>query len=495
MAPIRLRDLAIGGLVHDIGKLSVPDEILQKPGPLDDEEFEVIRRHPEWGHDLSQELGGFPGAGGAAGAGPSRAPRRRRLPPRPRRAGARPRDADPGRLRRLRRPALHARLPRGMEPGARAGAAPQRVRLVVRPRVRRGAASGSSAARSSRLRRPPSPDPDASGTRRSSGSDRQGRAAHPCPQPPRARSTTCSAARSATWGWAACWWCPFGRRPAAGRGGGGRPRRASCRPSGSPSRSPRWRPTCRPALVELGLWVAREYCSTPARGLALVLPPGTGTGAGAAAAAPALAAGRADHPAGERRRWPSAWDRASGPRSTRSPTGRSRVTRAGAAHGLRPLHAAQPRAARARAARQRRPRAAAAGDRGVGAAAPARELTAGAGARPSTRSSPASTRPEEPAPLLLHGVTGSGKTEVYLRAVAAALERGRSAIVLVPGDRADARRPPAASWSASATRSRSCTRSSPRASATTSGGACAAARRACASARARRCSRRSTTSG
>ena len=35
-------------------------------------------------------------------------------------------------------------------------------------------------------------------------------------------------------------------------------------------------------------------------------------------------------------------------------------------------------------------------------------------------------------PLLLHGVTGSGKTEVYLRAVAAALERGRSAIVLVP---------------------------------------------------------------
>ena len=34
--------------------------------------------------------------------------------------------------------------------------------------------------------------------------------------------------------------------------------------------------------------------------------------------------------------------------------------------------------------------------------------------------------------VLLHGVTGSGKTEVYLRAVAAALERGRAAIVLVP---------------------------------------------------------------
>ena len=35
-------------------------------------------------------------------------------------------------------------------------------------------------------------------------------------------------------------------------------------------------------------------------------------------------------------------------------------------------------------------------------------------------------------PFLLHGVTGSGKTEVYLRSVAAALERGQSAIVLVP---------------------------------------------------------------
>ncbi|HYP47952.1 MAG TPA: hypothetical protein VEQ61_04885, partial [Thermoleophilaceae bacterium] len=32
-------------------------------------------------------------------------------------------------------------------------------------------------------------------------------------------------------------------------------------------------------LVRLGLWIAWQYCSTPARGLALVLPPGTGTGA------------------------------------------------------------------------------------------------------------------------------------------------------------------------------------------------------------------------
>jgi HD-GYP domain-containing protein (c-di-GMP phosphodiesterase class II) len=56
----RLRNLAMGGLLHDMGKLSVPDDILQKPGPLDDDEFSVIKRHPEWGNQLIAELGGFP---------------------------------------------------------------------------------------------------------------------------------------------------------------------------------------------------------------------------------------------------------------------------------------------------------------------------------------------------------------------------------------------------------------------------------------------------
>jgi HD-GYP domain-containing protein (c-di-GMP phosphodiesterase class II) len=59
LAPNKLRTLATGGLLHDIGKLSVPDEILKKPGSLDDEEFAVIKRHPEWGHKLLGELGGF----------------------------------------------------------------------------------------------------------------------------------------------------------------------------------------------------------------------------------------------------------------------------------------------------------------------------------------------------------------------------------------------------------------------------------------------------
>jgi hypothetical protein len=55
----RLRELAIGGLVHDVGKLSVPNAILKKPGPLNDEEYEVIRRHTEAGARLVDELGGF----------------------------------------------------------------------------------------------------------------------------------------------------------------------------------------------------------------------------------------------------------------------------------------------------------------------------------------------------------------------------------------------------------------------------------------------------
>jgi putative nucleotidyltransferase with HDIG domain len=53
----RLRALAIGGLLHDIGKLQIPDAILKKPGPLTDKEYELVKRHPEWGDRLAGELG------------------------------------------------------------------------------------------------------------------------------------------------------------------------------------------------------------------------------------------------------------------------------------------------------------------------------------------------------------------------------------------------------------------------------------------------------
>ena len=59
LSPSRLRSLAIGGLLHDIGKLSVPESILKKPGSLDDDEYAVIKLHPERGYELLSELGGF----------------------------------------------------------------------------------------------------------------------------------------------------------------------------------------------------------------------------------------------------------------------------------------------------------------------------------------------------------------------------------------------------------------------------------------------------
>jgi len=59
LTPGRLRSLAVGGLLHDIGKLSVPDAVLKKPGPLTDDEYALVRRHPEWGLQLLGELGGF----------------------------------------------------------------------------------------------------------------------------------------------------------------------------------------------------------------------------------------------------------------------------------------------------------------------------------------------------------------------------------------------------------------------------------------------------
>jgi HD-GYP domain-containing protein (c-di-GMP phosphodiesterase class II) len=48
----RLRKLGLGLLVHDIGKLSVPPEVLNKPGPLTDEERPAIERHPLIGEGI-----------------------------------------------------------------------------------------------------------------------------------------------------------------------------------------------------------------------------------------------------------------------------------------------------------------------------------------------------------------------------------------------------------------------------------------------------------
>nr|MDQ3823710.1 HD-GYP domain-containing protein [Actinomycetota bacterium] len=57
LSPERLRVLAAGGLLHDMGKLAVPDEILAKPGALTPAEYEAVKQHPENGRRLLAELG------------------------------------------------------------------------------------------------------------------------------------------------------------------------------------------------------------------------------------------------------------------------------------------------------------------------------------------------------------------------------------------------------------------------------------------------------
>jgi putative nucleotidyltransferase with HDIG domain len=57
LTPSRLRVLARAGLLHDVGKIQIPDAILKKPGALNDEEWEIMKRHPLLGHDILRGIG------------------------------------------------------------------------------------------------------------------------------------------------------------------------------------------------------------------------------------------------------------------------------------------------------------------------------------------------------------------------------------------------------------------------------------------------------
>jgi HD-GYP domain-containing protein (c-di-GMP phosphodiesterase class II) len=56
LTPDRMRIVTQAAMLHDIGKIGVPDSILNKPGPLTDDEFDVIREHPVRGHDIIREV-------------------------------------------------------------------------------------------------------------------------------------------------------------------------------------------------------------------------------------------------------------------------------------------------------------------------------------------------------------------------------------------------------------------------------------------------------
>jgi response regulator RpfG family c-di-GMP phosphodiesterase len=57
-----LRDVKFGALLHDIGKLALPDAILIKPGKLDEEETQLMRTHPRMGYDMLQRIDFLRGA-------------------------------------------------------------------------------------------------------------------------------------------------------------------------------------------------------------------------------------------------------------------------------------------------------------------------------------------------------------------------------------------------------------------------------------------------
>ena len=54
-----LRDIEFASLLHDIGKIGVPDAVLQKPGQLSDAEKITVRRHPEYGWAILRNVPGF----------------------------------------------------------------------------------------------------------------------------------------------------------------------------------------------------------------------------------------------------------------------------------------------------------------------------------------------------------------------------------------------------------------------------------------------------
>ncbi|WZL72104.1 HD-GYP domain-containing protein [Clostridiaceae bacterium 35-E11] len=51
----QLKDLGVGAILHDIGKVAIPQEILNKPGSLTNEEYYIIQKHTELGYEILKD--------------------------------------------------------------------------------------------------------------------------------------------------------------------------------------------------------------------------------------------------------------------------------------------------------------------------------------------------------------------------------------------------------------------------------------------------------
>ncbi len=56
LSRIMLRDVALAGVLHDIGKTKIPDEVLNKPAKLTDDEFKVMRSHTALGYEMIKDV-------------------------------------------------------------------------------------------------------------------------------------------------------------------------------------------------------------------------------------------------------------------------------------------------------------------------------------------------------------------------------------------------------------------------------------------------------
>ena len=143
--PDRVSLLRDAALLHDVGKIGVPDAILLKDGPLDDEEFAIVREHAVLGARIVGDV--LERRADRLDRRPPRAPGRRRLPGRaPGRRRARGRVAA-GARRRLGRDGVRSLLQRADDRRGRAGRGPGARRDAVRDHRRRGAREPGAARR------------------------------------------------------------------------------------------------------------------------------------------------------------------------------------------------------------------------------------------------------------------------------------------------------------------------------------------------------------